>query len=109
MPTTIVHGIEVYADGDYLDEVKVGRNIEHSKRRGTNGVFKKSKTFNPTNDISIKGGGSSGLALGVATLNVTGLGGGIKVVTKDENTQHNSEFDDFDASVEHLPGASAQA
>lgn len=109
MPTTITHGIEVFADGDYLDEVKVSRSVEHTKRRGTNGAFKKSKTFNPTADISIKGGGSSGLALGVGSLSIIGISGGIKVVTKDDNTQHNSEFDDFDASVEHLPGATAQA
>lgn len=107
MPTTLVHSIAAYTGGDYLDEVKIGKTIEHSKRKGTNGVFAKSKTFNPTTEIGIKGGGSSGLALGAVTPTISGISGGIMVLTKDENTQKNSDFDDFDASIEHLPSATS--
>lgn len=105
MPTTLVHGVAAYATGDYLDELKIGANIEVTKRRGTNGDFKKGKAFNQTNEIALKGGGNSGLAVGLVSMTVTGISGGVKYLTKDERTEHNSEFDDFDASVDHLPNA----
>ena len=107
MPTTITHGIDLFTSGDYLDEVKVSAATEVSERRGTTGDIKKVKDFNPTNEVSIKGGGSSGLSVGVATLSVTGLTGGAMMLTKDEHTQKNSDFDDFQSDVKHYPNASS--
>jgi hypothetical protein len=109
MPTAIKHSIDAYTGGDFIDEVKIGGSIEVSERRGTNGVIAKTKAFNPTNEFSLKGGGSSGLTLGVSAATIGGLSGGVKNLTKDDYTQVNNDFDSFDASGKHYPNASAQA
>lgn len=109
MPTTIGHSIAIFTDGDYLDEVSLEKQEELSERRGTDGTVKKAKSFNPTNDISIKGGGSSGLTIGLATVAVTGATGGVKYVRKDKFTEKNVDFNEHDAEVRHLPGAANQA
>lgn len=106
MPTTIRHSIDAYTGGDYLDEVKVSREIEVSERKGTNGNIAKTKAHNPTNGFSIKGGGSSGLAVGVSSAAITGLDGGVKNLAKDDYTQVNDNFDSFEASGKHCPHAS---
>lgn|SRR4030095_3925617 len=108
MPTTIKHTIDAFTNGDYLDEVKIGNVIELNKRRGTNGDYKKGKAFNQTAEFNIKGGGSSGLSLGVTSETISGLTGGVKYLTKDDYTQHNSDFDDFEVTGEHLPNATNQ-
>jgi len=106
MPTTIKHSIDAYTGGDYVDEVKIDREIEVSERKGTNGAIAKTKTHNPTSGFSVKGGGSSGLAVGVSNIAVSGLDGGVKNLSKDSYTQHNDNFDDFEASGKHYPNAS---
>lgn len=107
MPTTLTHSIDIFSDGDYLDEVKVTNNTEVSERRGTDGTFKKVKDFNPTNDFSFKGGGDPAVALGVGTFAITGLTGGVKMIPKYDHTQKNNDFDDFEATGKHYPGATA--
>jgi hypothetical protein len=110
MPTTLKHTIDAYTTGDYLDEVKISNKIELTKRKGTDGTTKKGKAFDPTAEFSVKGGGSSGLTVGVVSMSITtGLSGGVKYLTKDDYTQKNADFDDFESSGEHLPGASDQA
>ena len=108
MPTTLGFSIAAFTGGDFLDEVKVGNEIELAKRRGTNGTFKRAKVFNPTATFDIKGGGASGLALGLSTDSITGLDGGVKYITKDDHTEKNNDFDDFAISGEYLPGATDQ-
>ena len=105
MPTTMVHGLSFFTAGDFLDEVKVSAEIEVTKRRGTSGVYTRAKAFNPTNGVEIKGGGSSGLAIGLSSASITTLSGGVKYLTKDENTQKSSDFDEFTSSLDHLPSA----
>lgn len=104
MATVIKSTIDRFTDGDFIDEVSVTAQVELIERKGTNGQTKKARALNPTNEFSIKGGGSSGLTLGLSAISL-GLAGGVKYVTKDTNTQKNSDFDDFDASGKHLPNA----
>jgi len=108
MPTTITSSIGSPDSGlgDYLDEVKVTNNTEVAERRGTNGAIKKVNAFNPTNDFSFKGGGDPATAVGVATLTITGLSGGVKVVKKYEHTLKSTDFDESMAEGTHYPGAS---
>lgn len=107
MPTTITHGIFSISDGDFLDEFKISQEVEISERRGTDGTFRKVKDFNPTSDFSYKGGGNPAIALGVGSLTITGLSGGVKMVKKYDHTEKNTEFDDFEASGKHYPNATA--
>jgi hypothetical protein len=107
MPTTITHGLASFTADDYLDEVKIDFETEVSERRGTSGAFTKVNAFNPTNSVNYKGGGNPAQALGVQTVAITGLTGGVKVVNKYEHTEHNNEFDDYEVSLKHYPGATA--
>jgi hypothetical protein len=109
MPTTITHSISGTnaALGDYLDEVKTTNNIETSERRGTNGDIKKVKDFNATNEFSFKGGGNPAVAVGVATLSVEGLTGGVKIAQKFERTVKNNDFDEHDCGGKHYPNATS--
>lgn len=110
MATTLKHTIDAFTDGDFLDEVRISNKIELSKRKGSDGITKKGKAFDPTAEFSIKGGGSSGLSVGVSVMSITtGLSGGVKYLTGDDYTQKASDWDDFEAKGEHLPGASNAA
>lgn len=106
MPTTLKHSIDAFTDGDFLDEVSITTAIELSERKSTAGITTKGKAINPTAEFSIKGGGNSGLSLGVGSISITtGLSGGVKYLVKDQYKQVNTDFDDFDASGKHLPSA----
>lgn len=107
MSTTLTFGIFSYTDGDYLDEVDVDFNTEVAERRGTSGDIKKVKDFNPTNDLTVKGGGQPAISVGVATLAVTGLTGGVKMCSKFGHTEKSNDFDDFNLTAKHYPGGSA--
>ncbi len=109
MPTTITHSIGSgnAANGDYLDEFKTTNNVETSERRGTNGDIKKVKDFNATNEFAFKGGGNPAVPVGVGSLTITGLTGGVKIVQKFERTEKNNDFDDFDCSGKHYPNATS--
>lgn len=107
MPTTITPGIASYTDGDFIDEFKVTQKKEIITRRGTTGNITKIHELNPTNDFSSKGGGNPAIGVGVLTLAITGLTGGVKAVPEYGHTEHNNEFDDYDFSGTHYPNAAS--
>jgi len=112
MPTVITKGFlgtsgaDGTAAGDYVDEIKVSGKVETITRRGTDGTTKKLDSYDPTNEFSIKGGGAPTLALGVGGPVLSELTGGVKVVDKRDHTQKSNEYDDFEVSGKHAPGAS---
>ncbi len=106
MPTTITHSLTSSTFGDFLDELEVTFNTEVSERRGTNGDIKKVEDFNITNEFSAKGGGNPTLAVGVATLTITDLTGGVKMVSSRSQRGKNVDFDEFDGKGKHYPNAS---
>src|SRR4051812_1317679 len=103
MPS-LTFGIFTYTGGTWTDEVQVTPTIEIVKRRGSDGTFVKGKALNPTNDFSIKGGGGTVSAVGLATLTLVGISGGVKYIEKAPHTDKNNDFDDFECSGTHLPG-----
>lgn len=107
MPTTITHSIFSYTADDYLDEISADFNAEIAERRGTNGDIKKVKSFNLTNDFSMKGGGNPAIAVGVGSITYTGLTGGVKMIPKYTHTEKNTDFDDFACTGKHYPNGSA--
>lgn len=111
MPTTITHnfGDAIDAGGDYMDELAVTHDVEISERRGTNGQIKKVKDFNPTNPLSFKGGGDPAVAVGAATISITELTGGVKMISKYAHTQKNNDFDEYSADGKHYPNATVAA
>ena len=107
MPTTITPSFvdAITNGGDYMDSLDVTHNAEIIERRGTNGAFKKVKDINPTNDIEFKGGGDVATPVGVATISISELSGGVKMVSKFKHGQKNNDFDDYECSAKHYPGA----
>lgn len=111
MPTTITHNFvdAITAGGDYMDELAVTHDVEISERRGTNGTIKKVKDFNPTNTIAFKGGGDPAVACGTATLAISELSCGVKLISKYGHTQKNNDFDEYSADGKHYPNATVAA
>ena len=111
MPTVITkgflgaNGADGTGNGDFVDEIKVSGKVEVLKRRGTDGLTKKLDSINPENEFSIKGGGAPTLALGVGTVTLSELQGGVKVVEKQDHTQKPNDYDEFESSGIHAPNA----
>jgi hypothetical protein len=106
MTTSIIHGMADFTDGDYLDEFSTEGKTDVSERRGTDGAIAKVKDYNPTSEISVKGGGNPAIAVGVGSLSITSLSGGAQMIKSSKHTEKNTDFDDFDLSGTHYPSAS---
>lgn len=111
MPTTITHSfVDTIANGgDYMDELEVSHETEIKERRGTNGQIKKVKDVNPTNGITFKGGGDPAVAVGSATISISELTGGVKMISKYSHKQMNNDFDEYAAEGKHYPNATVSA
>lgn len=109
MPTTITHNFvdSITGGGDYMDQLEVTHETEIAERRGTNGQIKKVKDFNPTASLSFKGGGDPATAMGVATISIAELAGGVKFMSKYVHTQKNNDFDEYSSDGKHYPNATA--
>ena len=108
MPTTITHGLHSIGSGigDYLDKLGMKAAIENSERRGTDGTFKKLKTFNPTTTFDIDGGGDLAIAVGTGSLTITGMSGGAHLILGSERSEMNNDFDGSKISGKHYPSGS---
>jgi len=106
MPTAIDHNfndIDAAGRGDFLDEFSTTNSTDVSERKGTAGAITLIKPHNPTSTFSLKGGGNLALTVGVVTLAVTSLSGGVKVLNSFGHTEKVSDFDECTAEGKHYP------
>lgn len=105
MPDTLHFGIS-RVPGEFIDEVSVKESLTVAERKNRVGVTKKVYPHDPKAEVSIKGGGTPILALGVvAEHGVDGLEGGVFVVKERENSEGNEKFNEFNLGATHYPEA----
>lgn len=98
-------GVKRYA-GVFIDEVSTKEKVKIAERMNRVGVTKRVYPYDPTTDVTIKGGGEPPLALGyVANPSVLGLVGGVFIVKERGYVDKNDGFDEFDISATHYPSA----
>ena len=108
--TTITHDLtnSFSSGGDFCDEFKVSHKTEVSTRRGKTAVITLVKNFNPTNEFSFKGGGDPAVAVGSSGgVTFSEVTGGVMMVEKYDHTGKNNDFDEYESSGTHYPGATA--
>ncbi len=107
MPDTLNFGISRIA-GEFVDDVSVKETLTVATRKNRVGITKKVYPHDPIVEVSIKGGGTPILALGVVADNggVTGLAeGGVFIVKDREHTEGNEKFCEFSLGATHYPNA----
>ena len=105
MSDTLKFGIGRYP-GEFIDEFKTKGTIEVAERANRVGEIKKVYPHKRKTDVSISGGGVCPLALGaVANHGITGLNGGVFIVKEVEDTDKNTDFNEFSANATHYPNA----
>lgn len=105
MPDTLKFGIGRYG-GEFVDEFKTKKTVDVAERKNRVGEIKKVYPHNTKTDVTISGGGVCPLALGVvADHGITGLDGGVFIVKEVEDTDKNTEFNEFSANATHYPNA----
>lgn len=98
-------GIKSFA-GVFIDEVSKKSKVKVAERANRSGTTKRVIPYDTTTDVTIKGGGTSPLALGyVASPNVSGISGGVFIVKEKNETEGNEKFDEFECSCTHWPEA----
>lgn len=107
MPTTINQAtFPTTEGGDYLDECRISKGLSVNERPGRDGEIAKVFPYKTINEIAFKGGGLPALALGVVTMSITGLSGGVKLFSKYEETTFAEKPCEYSADGKHYPDAS---
>lgn len=93
--------------GEFVDEVSVKEGLTVAERKNRVGTTTKVYPHDPKSEVTIKGGGTPILALGVVADGggVTGLTGGVFVVKERESSEKNEGFNEFSLGATHYPNA----
>lgn len=91
------------------ESVDVSRKVETKPLLDKDGRFADAKAFDPTGDFSIKGRGDlpAGVAVGTdGDLAIAGIAGGVTLITSVKEAQKNDDWNTWECSGQHWPGAS---
>jgi len=95
--------------GALIDSVEVEQKIEQKALKGSNGNVARVHVFNPTSSGSVKGHGALAIVPGVGDAGVTGVTGGVTVITTVKQTETNEDFNGWEYQFENYPNAEAVA
>ena len=108
MPVTLT------AIGIQTIELTLAESLDRTKKMETKvikdytGAFADAEAYDPTEDFSIKGRGDlpESIALGVDAAGAGIYEGGVTIVTNITVTESNEDFNSWECSGQHFPGAS---
>mgnify|MGYP000022261876 CR=1 FL=1 len=105
MPATAVRfGINRHA-GSLIEEVSTEEKIEVAKLRGSKGATRWVKPYDPMTSGTVKGHGETDVAVGIGESGVSGITGGVTIITNFKFNEKNTEADGWEYSFEHYPDA----
>lgn len=108
MPVTLTAiGIQSI-DLTLAESLERTRKVETKVIRDKDGAFADGEAYDPTEDFSIKGRGDlpEAIALGVDAEGVGLYESGVTIVTSVTETETNEDFNSWECSGQHFPGAS---
>jgi hypothetical protein len=90
-----------------IDSVDVEDLTETKVLKGSNGVDARVHTFNPTTKGSVKGHGTTTVAVGIGDPGVEGVSGGVTVIPNFKYTEKNDDFSAWEYNFENYPSATS--
>ena len=105
-PVDVTFGISKH-DGALIDSVEVEKKIEQKALKGSDGNVARVHVYNPTNSGSVKGHGTLAVVPGVGDHGVSGITGGVTVITSVKESEKNEDFSDWEYQFENYPNAEA--
>ena len=92
--------------GALIASVETNDKIEVKQLKGSNGVTARVKAIDPTTDFTVKGHGNCNVgAPGVGNSGISGVGGGVTVITSVKNSESNEQFSSWEYSGTVFPNA----
>jgi hypothetical protein len=91
--------------GSLIESVEITKKIDEKMVLDKDGTFGQAHGYNPTQSFSVRGRGTSSVAVGDIAASLTSVSGGKIFVTTTRITDSNSDINSFEYSGEHYPGA----
>ncbi|XHR27611.1 MAG: hypothetical protein ACFUZC_16925 [Chthoniobacteraceae bacterium] len=93
------------ASASLLESVEWETKLEEKTIKATDGSFGQGQTFDPTIEFSVKGRGTSTVAVGIGAAGIAAITGGTTLILKVKYSQKNDDFESFEYSGTNYPNA----
>jgi hypothetical protein len=98
-------GVTAYSE-TLTQSVEITKSIEELHISEKDGTYGQGKAFDPTFEVSVSGRGDlPSLTLG-GTASITGVSGGVSIITNISQTEKNEDYADWSFTLKNWPGAS---
>ncbi len=98
-------GVTAYSE-TLTQSVEITKSIEELHIAEKDGTYGQGKAFDPTFEVSVSGRGDlPSLTLG-STASITGVSGGVSIITNISQTEKNEDYADWSFTMKNWPGAS---
>ena len=106
MPSSVADiGVTAYSE-DLTQSVEITKSVEELHIAEKDGTYGQGKTFDPTFEVSVSGRGDlPALTIG-STATITGVSGGVSIITNISQTERNEDYADWSFTMRNFPGAS---
>jgi hypothetical protein len=106
MPSTVSDiGVTAYS-ATLTQSVEITKSVEELHIAEKDGTYGQGKAFDPTFEVVVSGRGDTPtLTLG-GSATITGVSGGVSVITNISATEKNEDFADWSFTLKNWPGAS---
>jgi len=106
MPSTVPDiGVTAYTES-LTQSVEISKTVEELHISEDDGTYGQGKAFDPTFEVTVSGRGDAPtLTLG-GTASITGVSGGVSIITTISTTEKNEDYPDWSFTMRNFPGAS---
>ena len=106
MPSTVADiGVTAYSD-TLTQSVEITKSVEELHIAEKDGTYGQGKAFDPTFEVSVSGRGDLPALTFSDTPSITGVSGGVSIITNISQTERNEDYADWSFTMRNFPGAS---
>jgi hypothetical protein len=107
MPSTVTTiGVTAYSE-NLTQSVTITKSVEELHISEKDGTYGQGYGFDPTFEVSVNGRGDFPSLLDIGdSATITGVSGGVSIVTNLSITERNEDFPDWSFTMRNWPGAS---
>jgi hypothetical protein len=98
-------GVTAYTE-DLTQSVEITKSVEELHIAEKDGTYGQGKAFDPTFEVSVSGRGDLPAVTLGATASISGVSGGVSIITNISQTERNEDYADWSFTMRNFPGAS---